>query len=139
MTNYITPLHLYTPSPHKFYSVRLVSGIWDNKSNSELLLELSNKTKENEDNRQQLSTSLEPLEILNRKPANLKEQLELNRLMSFYSSFFDEDSGNTKEEGINQLKNYLDEESKLLRQKAYLSQKYLDDLKKEIDIRSSKK
>jgi hypothetical protein len=126
--------------------VRLVSGIWDKKSTSELLLEMSNKTKEHQDNMGQYQESLNTLKTF-RKAENLdkalsknslsnpEQNVEMKRLIEFYSTFFDEDSGNTREEGIKQLRRYLIDEVKADQNEANLSKKYLDDIKKEIDIR----
>jgi hypothetical protein len=35
---------------------------------------------------------------------------EMKKIMEFHESFFDEDSGNSREEGIGQLNSYLEEE-----------------------------
>ena len=45
IVNKIAPLNLYSPSPHKFYSVGLQSTGWDTKSMQELLSEMKTNVK----------------------------------------------------------------------------------------------
>lgn len=144
MSNYIVPLSLQTPSPHRFYSVPLVCGIWDNKSVSELMLEMRNKTQEHEENLGQFKTSLGAFKAL-RKAEDLDKMLpdksknwEMKKIMEFHETFFDEESGNTREQGIKQLKDYFIEETKAYQIKCSVSKKYLDDLKKEVETRALK-
>jgi hypothetical protein len=104
------------PRPHGFSNIPLQSGIWDKNSIKELFLERQKSIKEYKDTLEDFNKSKEELNIVNRA-RNLENILkdktqnqEMNRLMKFYESYFDEDSGNTRKQGIDQLKEYLDGE-----------------------------
>ena len=62
----------------------------------------------------------------------------MEQLIKFYDSYFDEDSGNTREEGIKQLQSYLKEESQSLKASCTSLKKELDKMEKELETRVMK-
>jgi uncharacterized membrane protein len=61
----------------------------------------------------------------------------MKEIMEYYESYFDEDSGNTREEGIKQLQDYLEEEIKIHRDKTINVKKNIDEIQKELDTRKA--
>ena len=55
----------------------------------------------------------------------------MNKIMTFYESFFDEDSGNTREEGIKELHDFLKGEVNLYKNKCAKIMKDIDDIRTE--------
>ena len=113
---YIAPLNLYNPSPYKFDSVTLQSAGWDNKSIQELLLEMKKRIPAYQESYDQYMSARSTLKTfqkakdLDNMLANKSDNWEMKKIMAFYESYFDEDSGNTRQQGIEQLENYLNEE-----------------------------
>lgn len=134
------------PSPHKFYSIPLQSTMGDsNKSIPELLSERKNKFnefKENLDEFNNVKTNLKNL----KKAIDLDSVLpdktknwEMKQIMKFYEHFFDEDSGNTREEGIKQLNGYLWDEHKTYKNKLDTLKTRIQDIEKEVRSRKELK
>ena len=119
----------------------LESGIWSTKSVAELLLERKNKAKEHNTNVQSYKDSIEDLKHFT-KAENLEKILtdkstnsDMNKIMEFHPVFFDEESGNNRESGVKELKRYLEEEVKAQTSLCEKTQKYLEDLTKELNAR----
>lgn len=101
------------PSPHRFSSVALKSGVWDNKSMKELISLRTKLIDEHSKDLEQYTSASTELKSL-MKAKELDEMLtdkslnsDMNRIMKFFDSFFDEDSGNTREEGIKEVQKFL--------------------------------
>nr|YP_010692857.1 hypothetical protein P1Q94_mgp10 [Periconia digitata]WCA44856.1 hypothetical protein [Periconia digitata] len=56
----------------------------------------------------------------------------MKKIMEFYESYFDEESGNTRQEGLDQVKEYLEEELKTRGNSLKNLQKNINELNKEI-------
>ena len=112
---YIGDFSMYSPSPHRFKSVCLQSGVWSNKSIPELLSEKDSIAKEFKDTKYELkglNTDLKDLrkaEVVNRVAEDSKNG-PLKIMKEAYPTYFDEESGNTTREGIHELESYLKEE-----------------------------
>ena len=109
-------LSLSTPSPHRFSSIPLKSVGWDKKTIQELLLERERDINERNSKLDEFKKSQEELNYITRA-SNLEDILsdktkndDMNKIIAFYETYFDEESGNTRKEGINQLKEYLNGE-----------------------------
>jgi chaperonin cofactor prefoldin len=88
---------------------------------------------------EEFKKSKEELNIIN-KARNLEDILsdktknaEMNKIMKFYGSYFDEESGNTRKEGIDQLKEYLEVELKTHENNIRKLQQNIKELNKDID------
>jgi hypothetical protein len=77
--------------------------------------------------------SLDKVSKLDNKLSDKSKNREMNEFIEMYPSFFDEESGNTREEGIIQLKSYLEQEEKAYKSKCMELKKNIDEMKKELD------
>ena len=123
------------PRPHKFCNIGLKSGGWDKNTIQELLAERKKLLEVHGQNLKQYREAKDELESVIRAK-NLDLQLpdksknwDMNKIMSFYESFFDEDSGNTREEGINQLQDFLKGEVNLYKNNCSKIMKDIDDIR----------
>lgn len=119
----IESLNLHYPNPHKFYSMGLQSGLWDAIPFNQLVVERRNRVilftnkrtlynevvKDCKYRNEELNNFIKAIGLDNILKDKEKNS-DLLKIMKDYGSFFDEDSQNTKEEGIKQLKEYLVEE-----------------------------
>jgi len=139
--DFIARLSIYEFSSPSFYNKPLQSGFWSTKSDEELLLERTNKIKEFRDNSEEgrnLINTLKKLENaskLDDKLSDKSKNREMDKFKTEYPAFFDEDSGNNREEGINQLKDYLKEEEKACSSKYHILKGEIDEIIKEQDRR----
>ena len=137
--NNIASLSLYVPNPHSFYSVPLQSGVWENKSIKELLIEWRKKSTEHNDNlSMHISTNKDLKKLLQAKYLDTKlpdksKNGEMNEIMKYYNTYFDKDSGNTRDDGIDQLQSYLKEEIESSKHNVIKLKKDLYEIKKELD------
>ena len=141
--NRIVPLTIHSPSPHKFYSVGLLSGSWDNQSLKELLLENQKNSSLCKESYLRYKSIEHELKMLD-KAISLDDKLsdktkngEMNKIISYYETYFDEDSGNTREEGIKQVHGYLKEEAKSHLNNHKNIKMKIDNIQKEIDKRKA--
>ena len=139
--NKIAPLNLYSPSPHKFYSVGLQSSGLETKSIQELLSEMKSNLKPYKKTVAEYKATTEELKTLRRAKA-LDESLpdksqnwEMKQIMKHYETYFDEDSGNTREQGIEQLEKYIKEEAESRFNEYEKLSKKMKDIKEEITKR----
>jgi len=139
--NKIAPLNLYSPSPHKFYSVGLQSTGWDTKSMQELLSEMKTNVKPYKKIIADYRATVEELKTI-RKAKALDENLpdksqnwEMKQIMKHYETYFDEESGNTRQEGIEQLEKYIKEEAESRFNIYKKLQTKMDEIKEEITKR----
>ena len=143
MLNNIVRLSLYRPSPHRFYSVALQSGGWNNKSIPELLLEIKSKKREynnNVDHFKNARTELKNLmkaKYLDSKLQDKSKNREMEEIIKFYEAYFDKDSGNTRAEGIAQLEGYLDEEIRTYLKNMSNIKKNIDEIQKELETKKA--
>ena len=134
----IAPLSFKT-SVHKFHSVSLQSGFWDNKPIPELILERKKKIMEYNHNKEQYTGCTAELKHLikaKKLDAQLSDKSQnsnMKRIMQYYNVYFDEESGNTREEGINQLQKYLVEERNALTNIKVNLEKEIDEIEKEMN------
>ena len=125
------------PSPHVFCNLSLQSGVWDKKSSKELVLEKNKLLDEHSKSIDQFrSAKDELLQFLEAKKLDSKlpdksKNSQMNEVMKFYESYFDEDSGNTREEGIKQLEEFLRGEVKTY---GKISHNIMDNIKEIKDI-----
>lgn len=145
----IVSLSLCSPNPHKFYSVRLQSGNGDKKSLSELILERRNKIIEYNKGAFEIRKAQGELRTVD-KAKRLDDMLpdksqnaEMKKIMNFYESYFDDESGNSREEGIKQVQDYIKGEIRnyqkrreTLKTEIKAIEKELDD-RKELDIKKA--
>jgi hypothetical protein len=68
---------------------------------------------------------------LDAKISDKSKNYDMNQIMKFFDSFFDEDSGNTREEGIKEVEDFLQEERKLHIANCTKIKKDLEDIKTE--------
>jgi NADH-ubiquinone oxidoreductase chain 3 len=136
-------IHSPSPSPHKFYSVGLHSGGWDTQSLKELLFELKKLTPLHKETYMRYKSIEHDLKMLDKakalddKISDKSKNGEMNKIISYYETYFDEDSGNTREEGIKQVKEYLKEEEKSHLNSYKNIKMKIDNLQKEIDKRKA--
>lgn len=71
------------------------------------------------------------------KIANKSLNREMNEIMSHYETYFDEESGNSRKEGIQQLQEYLEGEAKSSFNTYTTVKLKLDQIKQEIDKRKA--
>lgn len=139
----IALFNLYKPSPHRFDSVALQCGGWDSKSIQELLLEMRKDIPEYKKSIEQNNSTYTELKTLLRakdldsKLPDKSKNWEMKKIMEFYDSYFDEDSGNTREQGIEQLEGYLREELKTHRNNYINLKNKLDEIKKVVDAKKA--
>lgn len=139
------PLSSDIPSPHKFCSMDLKSSGTNSKSIQELILERKSTVRELRRNTAEHNSIID--ELHNLKKANdldiilpdKTKNREMNKIMEFHESFFDEDSGNTREEGVEQLRAYLTEERKGYHKNHIDLKKKIKDLEEELDIKKAAK
>ena len=132
----ITP-DTYEPKPYSFCNIGLKSGGWDKKSIGELLSERQKLLREHRENVKQYSEANEELtnlikaKDLDAKLPDKSQNWDMNHIIKFFDSFFDEDSGNTREEGIKQLEDFLQGERKLYLDKCAKLKKDIEEIKTE--------
>ncbi len=130
-------LDMHQPKPHSFCNMALQSGVWDKKSTQELLSERRKLLESHGHDLKQYREAKEELENFTRAKnldMNLPDKSknwEMNKIMTFYESFFDEDSGNTREEGIKELHDFLKGEVNLYKNKCAKIMKDIDDIRTE--------
>jgi len=96
--------------------VSLQSSPFENKSLKELYVEmnrLSRSYKPLLSNTTSVESELKLLskaKVLEDKLLDKEKNGEMNKLIEYYSTYFDEESGNTRQEGIGQLQEYLEQE-----------------------------
>jgi hypothetical protein len=96
----------------------LQSGIFDNKSTKELMAERKKLLDDHSDRLEEFTKAkdeLKQFELAKKLEDKLTDKTknnEMNAIIKFYASYFDEDSGNSREEGIKQLESFLKEETK---------------------------
>ena len=132
-------IHPLPISPHEFTNIPLQSGGWDKNNIQELYLKKQKYIKEFKENVEDFNKSKEELNFI-KKVKNLEDILsdktkneEMKNIMEFYESYFDEESGNTRQEGIDQLKDYLDAELKTRSTTIRKLKQNIDELDKEIN------
>jgi hypothetical protein len=76
---------------------------------------------------------LDKVSKLDDKLSDKSKNREMEKFIEKYPSFFDEESGNNREEGISQLKGYLEEEKKSYLYACMNLKKDIDEIKKELD------
>ena len=107
-----------SPRPHVFSNMALQSGIFDNKSTKELMAERKKLLDDHSDRLEEFTKAkdeLKQFELAKKLEDKLTDKTknnEMNAIIKFYASYFDEDSGNSREEGIKQLESFLKEETK---------------------------
>ena len=125
------------PKPYSFCNIGLKSGGWDKKSIGELLSERQKLLREHRDNVKQYSEANEELmnlikaKDLDAKLPDKSKNWDMNHIIKFFDSFFDEDSGNTREEGIKELEDFLRGERKLYLEKCAKLKKDIEEIKTE--------
>lgn len=135
----IAPLSMYKFRSPCFYNEPLQSGFWSTKSVEELVLERRNKMKEYNENASQGKGIVETIKGLDKvsklddKLSDKSKNREMEEFIEKYPSFFDEESGNTRKEGISQLKGYLEEEKRSYLSRCMNLKKDIDEIKKELD------
>lgn len=88
--NYIALFSLYRPSPHRFYSVPLQCGGWNNKPITELIVEMKGTVKEYNYNVEQYSSTIKELKTLVRaidldmKLPDKSQNWEMKQIMKHY-------------------------------------------------------
>jgi hypothetical protein len=123
--------------------VSLQSGVWENKSLKELFLELRKKSLEHNDKVLLYSstkkdlTNLARAKYLDTKLPDKSTNGEMNVIMRYYNTYFDPDSGNTREEGIKQLQDYLKEELNTSKYNINKLRKDIDEIKKAMDAKKA--
>lgn len=139
------PLSSDIPSPHKFCSMDLKSSGTNSKSIQELILERKSIVRELKRSTAEHNSIIDELRNL-RKAEDLDKMLsdktknrEMNKIMEFHESFFDEDSGNTREDGIEQLRAYWIEEKKGYYKDHLDLKKKIKDLDEELDKKKAAK
>jgi len=101
------------PRPHSFCNKPLKCGYWDSYSIKEMVLKKLQWTQQFEKNLEDYNASKAELDNflkakeLDKMLPDKSKNGEMNALMKHYGSFFDEESGNTREQGIEQLEEYL--------------------------------
>jgi hypothetical protein len=141
LLNFIVQLSMYEFSSPSFYNQPLQSGFWSTKSNKELLSERTNKISEFRDNAAEgrglvdILKKLHNASKLDEKLSDKSKNREMDELIRKYPAFFDEESGNNRKEGIDQLKNYLTEEENACKSKYHNLKKEIDEIIKELDRR----
>lgn len=142
--NNIVTLSLYKPSPYKFYSPALQSGGFNNnKSIPELILEIKNKKREYKLNEDQFYSAradyknLIKAKVLDSKLSDKSKNTEMKDIMRFYDSYFDEESGNTREEGIKELEVYLVEEIQTAKKNTTNLIKEIKELHKDLETKKA--
>lgn len=134
---------LCNPNPHKFNSVCLQSAGWDKKSIQELFSEMRQNLPLYRSSTESYRSALDELKIfrkaksLDDKLANKSANREMNEIMSHYETYFDEDSGNSREEGVQQLQEYLEGEAKTHFNTYRAVKLKLDQIKQEIEKRKA--
>lgn len=119
----------------------LQSVAWKDKTIPELYLLIVNKKQEYFDNVSQLNNakfelkSIVKAQELDAVLPDKSQNAEMKKIKNFYETYFDEESGNTVEEGIVQLKEYLEEEKKTYFNKCRSLQKDINDIHRELDIK----
>lgn len=112
-------LFLHNPSPHGFKSIPLQSGLWDNKSIKELLLEKKKVVDELKNSKDEVDGLVSDLkdsdraEVISRMHADSKNGA-LKEIREAYPEYFDEESGNTSREGLHELSDYLKREIRII-------------------------
>lgn len=137
----IAPLSMYKFRSPPFCNEPLQSGFWSTKSIKELISERKNKIMEYNDNASQGKSMVETMKslhkasILEDKLSDKSKNREMNDLIEMYPSFFDDESGNTRKEGINELKSYLKQEERAYRSKCIDLKKNIDEIQQELTSR----
>jgi len=99
--------------PHSFCNIPLKCGYWDKYSIEEMVSKKREWRKMFDKNLDEYNASNAELhnfikaKELDNKLADKSKNGEMNAIMDHYRSFFDEESGNTREQGIEQLEQYL--------------------------------
>lgn len=143
MVNIVTKFNMSTPKPHSFESVMLHSGYWSDKSFKELLEVKKNKYEEYRTFVDQYKgavvelKSIKKAEELDSKLTDKRQNREMQEIMEFYPSHFDEDSGNTRAEGIKEVKEYLNGEARTYHANCLKLKKTLDEIQKELDTKKA--
>lgn len=136
---YFSPYNLSSiPSPHRFKSVPLQSGFWGNKSISELVSAKKRLAEESKDNKYELEGLSSDLKGIRQAKvvSNVVEEPRnraLTEMRNAYPEYFDEDSGNTTKEGMDQLENYLKQEVTVYENKRSELKKNYDEVKKVLE------
>ncbi|WP_431998964.1 hypothetical protein, partial [Streptomyces fungicidicus] len=141
--NRIILLNVHYPSPHKFKTVGLQSGLWDSKSTDELLLELKKFNALFKSTAKEYNLSFKELDLLNRaisldsKLTDKSKNGEMNKIMHHYATYFDEESGNNRDTGIKEVHEYLTGELNSHLNKHKNIKIKIENIKKEIDKRNT--
>jgi hypothetical protein len=136
--NNIAPSCSYMPSPYSFYSVPLQSAVWDNLSLKELFLLFKRKGIEYNENVSLYNRTrkdyinFDKAKKLDTKISDKSKNGDMNEIIKYYNTYFDEDSGNSREEGIKQLEDYLKEELSSFKGNLTKIKNDIDEIKKEI-------
>ena len=131
---------LSRPSPHGFTSVGLHSG-FSSKSISDLLSEKKSTAalyKENKEEYVSLYRDLKDArkaKLLENKVTDKTQNRGIEQMTETYPHFFDEDSGNTRMEGITQLEQYLKDELSVVSKNRKELKETLEQINKELDAR----
>jgi len=134
-------LSSHIPSPHKFNNTALNSSGWNLKSIQELIFERNKTIGEYNKNVAEFHNIADEIKNLNKaKDLDMKlpdksKNWDMKKIMEFHASFFDEDSGNTREEGIEQLNSYLEEEKKGYRRNIMNIKIKFKEIEKELNIK----
>lgn len=133
----------YIPSPHSFYSVPLQSGVWENLSLKELFFLVKRKNTEYNENVSLHNKTLKDIihlkkaKKLDEKISDKTQNRDMNEITKYYGTFFDNESGNNREEGIKQLESYLKQELSSFKGNLSKIKKDVDDIKKEMDAKKA--
>lgn len=132
----------YIPSPHGFESMTLQSGIWSDKSITELLsskARIAEKLHESKNELDGLHSDLKDLrkaKIVSRVAVDSKNG-PLKTMKEAYPEYFDDESENNTTEGIDQLGRYLSSEiSAQKKNRVELKKKY-DEIKEALEAKKA--
>lgn len=134
--------HNPSPSPHRFKSVPLQSGFWDTKEIPELVSEkksIAARLSETKDECKGLSTDLKDIKKAKVVDAVADESKNgpLRDMKEAYPTYFDEDSGNTNREGMDQLEKYLREEVSAYKNKVKELKKNMEEIDKVLEAKKA--
>lgn len=115
----------------------------NNKSITDLLAEKNKKILEFRQNKEEFCEvkkdlkTLVKAEKLDQKLQDTEKNTELKKMIEFYESFFDDESGNTLKEGMAQLKSHLKEELKIYEGNCKDISKDIKDIQKKLNERNT--
>ena len=120
----------------------LQSGVWNNKSILELVSEkkrIAEEFKDAKDEFKGLSSDLKDIRKAKVVSGVAEESKNgpLKEMRQAYPIYFDEDSGNTTREGMDQLENYLREEVSAYKNKTIELKKIFDEIEKVLEAKKA--